>query len=100
MNTSWRWIFWSTSVFDVFVQVAAFFFLKETYAPKVLASKARRLTKATGQTYLTPYDRPDKSLASIMRRRLTIPFIMLFAHPAVQAPSIYRAFLYGIMYLV
>ncbi|TQS32266.1 hypothetical protein Golomagni_07424, partial [Golovinomyces magnicellulatus] len=86
--------------FDVLVQVTAFFFLKETYAPKILADKAKKLTKATGQVYMTEYDQPDKSFGSIMRRRLVLPFIMMFTHPAVQAPSIFRAYLYGIMYLV
>lgn len=100
MNTTWRWIFWSTSLFDVLVQVAAFFFLKETYAPRILANKAKRMHKETGKRYLTPYDQPDKTNAAIMRRRLVVPLIMLVAHPAVQAPSVYRAYLYGVMYLV
>lgn len=100
INTTWRWIFWSTSCFDVLIQVLAFFLLSETYAPVVLRTKAQRLQKETGKIYLTPYDRPDKSLASILRKRLVLPFIMLFTHPAVQAPSLYRAYLYGVMYLV
>ncbi|KAG8161980.1 hypothetical protein KVR01_007745 [Diaporthe batatas] len=97
----WGWIFWITSIFDLLVQVAAFFFLRETYAPKILGDKAKRLRKVTGNAELrTEYDNPDRSYASIVRRRLVLPFIMLFAHPAIQFPSLYRAFLYGIMYLV
>lgn len=100
LYTTWRWIFWATSIFDVFVQVAAFFFLKETYAPKILADKAKRLAKKTGQQFLTAYNQPDKSFSSIVRRRLVLPFVMMFTHPAVQAPSIFRAYLYGVMYLL
>lgn len=100
MHTTWHWIFWATSIFDVVVQVAAFFFLKETYAPKILADKAKKLSKVTGEVYLTAYDQPDKTFGGIMRRRLILPFVMMFTHPAVQAPSIFRAYLYGIMYLV
>ncbi|KXJ85469.1 MFS multidrug transporter [Microdochium bolleyi] len=100
-STSWRWIFWVTSIFDVFVQLAALVFLKETYAPAILAKKAKALRKKTGNPDIrTEYDTPEKSFGAILRRRLILPFIMLFTHPAVQAPSLYRAFLYGVMYLV
>ncbi|KAI1336730.1 MFS multidrug transporter-like protein [Xylariaceae sp. FL0016] len=100
-SISWRWIFWATSIFDVWVQVTAFCFLDETYAPSILAKKAARIRKETGNDAIrTQYDDPDKTFSAIVRRRLVLPFIMFVAHPAVQAPSIYRAFLYGIMYLV
>jgi hypothetical protein len=39
-------------------------------------------------------------MSKILRKRLILPFIMMFTHPATQAPSIYRAFLYGVMYLM
>lgn len=119
-STSWRWwvifpssvssisttdllarIFWVTSIFDVLVQLAALLFLKETYAPAILAKKAKALRKKTGNPDIrTEYDTPEKTFGSILRRRLILPFTMLFTHPAVQAPSLYRAFLYGVMYLV
>lgn len=107
-STSWRWIFWSTSLFDVAVQVTAFFFLRETYAPRILARRAARLRKENKDNgdekiIRTEYDQSvssKKSSGSIIRRRLVLPFIMLVAHPAVQAPSVYRAFLYGVMYLL
>ncbi|ORY55891.1 MFS multidrug transporter-like protein [Pseudomassariella vexata] len=100
-NTTWRWIFWSTSMFDVFVQLAALFFLKETYAPAILGNKAAKLRKETGNPYIrTEYDNTGKTFGAIIRKRLVLPFFMLVAHPAVQLPSIYRAFMYGMMYLV
>lgn len=100
-RVNWRWIFWVVSIFDVLVQATAFFFLKETYAPRILAKKAARVRKETGNDAVrSQYDNPDKSFGSILRRRLVLPWIMFFTHPAVQAPSIYRAYQYGVMYLV
>jgi hypothetical protein len=100
-KVSWRWIFWATSVFDILVQLLAFFFLRETYHPKILANKAKCYRVVyPAKTIRTIYDDPNKTFGAILRRRLVLPFIMLFTHPAVQAPSIYRAFLYGIKYLV
>merc|ERR1719355_247027 len=36
-NTTWRWVFWGTSILDLFVQILATLFLHETYPPKILA---------------------------------------------------------------
>lgn len=97
----WGWVFWVTSIFDVLVQAGACLFLRESYAPRILGDRAARLREETGNPALrTEFDCPDRSWGGIARRRLALPFIMMFRHPAVQAPSIYRAFLYGIMYLV
>lgn len=99
-GVSWRWIFWTASILDVAVQVAAVFFLKETYAPTILARKVSRLRQQTGNPSLrSTYDSADR-LSAMMRKRLVLPFVMLVAHPVVQLSSIYRAFMYGIMYLV
>ncbi|KKY30732.1 putative mfs multidrug transporter [Diaporthe ampelina] len=63
----WGWIFWITSIFDLLVQTAAYFFLRETYAPKILGDKAKKLRKVTGNPDLrTEYDNPDRSYASIL----------------------------------
>lgn len=88
-------------MFDVLVQLLAFFFLSETYHPKILANKAKPIREANPHKRVrTIYDDPHSNFARILRKRLILPFLMMFFHPAVQAPSIYRAFLYGIMYLV
>ncbi|KAF1949636.1 MFS multidrug transporter-like protein [Byssothecium circinans] len=104
INTTWRWIFWSTSIFDVFVQVLALFFLSETFAPAIPGRKAKKIRKelrAKGSVRVvrTEYETGDR-FSKILRKRLILPFIMMFTHPAVQAPSLYRAYLYGVMYLV
>ncbi|KAJ4989056.1 MFS multidrug transporter [Stagonosporopsis vannaccii] len=103
-GVSWRWIFWSTSVFTVLVQVTALFFLRETFAPAILAKKAKLMRKALkgirkDVVVRTEYETGDR-FSKILRKRLILPFIMMFTHPATQAPSIYRAYLYGVMYLM
>ncbi|KAF2826206.1 MFS multidrug transporter-like protein [Ophiobolus disseminans] len=103
-SVSWRWIFFATSIFTVFVQVTAFFFLAETFAPAILAKKAKIVRKAMKGirpdiVVRTEYETGDR-FSKILRKRLILPFIMMFTHPATQAPSIYRAYLYGVMYLM
>ncbi|TEA12242.1 Efflux pump vrtL [Colletotrichum sidae] len=99
--TSWRWIFWTVSIADALVQVLAFLFLSETYPPKILAVKAKRLRKETGNENLrTEYDRPDRTFGQTLRKNLVRPFRMLFTQPALQITALYRAYLYGLMYFV
>jgi MFS family permease len=103
-SVSWRWIFWTTSIFTVVVQVTALVFLRETFAPAILAKKAKHIRKAMkgirqDVVVRTEYETGDR-FSKILRKRLILPFIMMFTHPATQAPSIYRAYLYGVMYLM
>ncbi|KAH3955381.1 hypothetical protein HBH53_002050 [Parastagonospora nodorum] len=103
-GVSWRWIFFATSIFTVFVQLIALFFLAETFAPAILGKKAKIVRKAMkcmrpDIVVRTEYETGDR-FSKILRKRLILPFIMMFTHPATQAPSIYRAYLYGVMYLM
>jgi len=103
-GVSWRWIFFATSIFTVFVQLTALFFLAETFAPAILAKKAKIVRKSMQSIQpdiivRTEYETGDR-FSKILRKRLILPFIMMFTHPATQAPSIYRAYLYGVMYLM
>lgn len=97
----WRWIFWTVSIADALVQVLAFLFLPETYAPKILLLKARKLRKETGNKQLrTEYEQPDRTFWQVLRKNLVRPFRMLFTQPALQVTALYRGYLYGLMYLV
>jgi MFS family permease len=104
-GANWRWIFFATSIFTLFVQLAALLFLSETFAPAILAKKAkavRNITKDTqdGAVVVRTEFQTGDCMSRILRKRLVLPFIMMFTHPATQAPSVYRAFLYGVMYLM
>ncbi|KAJ4175248.1 hypothetical protein NW754_005669 [Fusarium falciforme] len=97
----WRWVFWVVSMADALVQVLAFLFLNETYPPKILKKKADKLRKETGNMALhTEFENPDRTFLQSLRKNLMRPFIMLFTQPAIQITALYRAYLYGLMYLV
>jgi len=98
---NWRWIFWTVSIADALVQILCFFFLSETYAPTILLKRAKKLRKETGNVKLhTKFEQPGNSFAQTLRKNLQRPFIMLFTQPALQVTALYRAYLYGLMYLV
>ncbi|KAF2265303.1 MFS general substrate transporter [Lojkania enalia] len=100
-NTTWRWCFWSTSIFTAVVQCFGIFLLQETYAPKLLAWKRDKLREETGNIGLhTEYDSPDKTLGKTIKLALQRPFRLLGTQPIVQVLACYMAYLYGLMYLM
>jgi multidrug resistance protein len=101
MNTTWRWVFYATTIADAIIQISGLFFLQETYAPVLLQRKKVALIKETGNEALhTEFDRPDRTVAKALRISLTRPFKLLGTQVIVQVLAIYMAFLYGLMYLV
>ena len=98
---SWRWVFFATSIFDLAVQVACFFLLRETHHPTILRNKAKALRKYSCNPNLyTEHEGPNHSMKKILMKSLVRPFIMLTTQPSLQAMSLFRGFQYGIMYLV
>lgn len=100
-HTTWRWVFWSTTIADALIQVSGLFFLQETYAPVLLQRKKLRMIKETGNTDLhTEHDHPDRTVVTTLKIALSRPFKLLGTQIIVQMLSLYMAYLYGLMYLV
>jgi len=99
--STWRWVFWSTTIAAALVQVMGFFFMQETYAAAILTKKKKTLIKITGNKDLyTEFDNPSRSFANHLGVALKRPFILLFTQPIVQVLAVYIAYVYGVLYLV
>ena len=99
--TSWRWIFWSSSVAAGTIQVLGFIFLAETYAPTLLQWKAQKLRKETGNKDLhTPFDTPEKNIANTLKTGFIRPLKLIGTQIVVQIMGLYMAYIYGTLYLV
>ena len=100
-NTTWRWVFWSTCIATIVVQIVGLFLLQETYAPKLLHKKALRLRKETGnENLVSEFDDPNMTFYRKLSTALVRPFRLLFTQPIIQVLALYMAFLYGLAYLV
>ncbi|KAI9733423.1 MAG: hypothetical protein M1834_003507 [Cirrosporium novae-zelandiae] len=100
-KTTWRWVFYSTSIVDGIIQAFGLLFLRETYAPKLLQNKVLKLRKETGNmNFRTEFDHPDRKLSTTLKHALVRPFRLLATQPIVQFLAVYMAYTYGIMYLV
>ncbi|KAL2856457.1 major facilitator superfamily domain-containing protein [Aspergillus pseudoustus] len=89
--TTWRWTFWLVLIMSSVCYISLVIFVPETYAPKLLADKQRRITRSP------PTDQPP--LSPLLRTTLTRPVNMLFTEPILFLLSLYMAFVFGILYL-
>jgi MFS family permease len=102
-RTTWRWMFWSTSIFQAVMILVAFTAFRETYPPLILKRRAKKLRKTTGDArYCTVDERMEerKPLFSTLASALSRPLQLLLFHPVIQIVSIIEGFHYGILYIV
>ncbi|KAL3295089.1 MFS multidrug transporter [Colletotrichum asianum] len=98
---TWRWAFWTVVIFNVALQAVAFFLLKETYAPRLLVLKARKLRKEScNPEFQTAWEREQRTLTKILRVSLSRPWVMLATQPIIQSLAILQASNFGLLYLV
>ncbi|KAH7384018.1 major facilitator superfamily domain-containing protein [Phaeosphaeria sp. MPI-PUGE-AT-0046c] len=102
-RTTWRWMFWSTSIFQAVMILVSFTAFHETYAPVILNRRAAKIRKETGDArYYTEHERAmaDKSVVFLLHRALSRPLRLLIFHPIIQINALLSAFEYGILYIV
>ncbi|GKT47971.1 putative efflux pump mfs2 [Colletotrichum spaethianum] len=101
-RTTWRWMFWSTSIFQAAMIFVSFFSFPESYGALVLRRRAARLRRETGDSrYYTASQRLDagRSTSAVVGRALTRPLRLLLFHPIIQVSAVLSGFNYGIMYV-
>jgi multidrug resistance protein len=73
-NTTWRWVFYATTIADALIQICGLFFLQETYPPVLLHRKKKKLIKETGNEALhTEFDRPDRTIGKPFASPSSVP---------------------------
>ncbi|KAI9045029.1 MFS transporter [Aspergillus affinis] len=95
-KSTWRWVFWSTSIFGATVQVLGLCFLQESFAPVILQHHTKRLG--------VPLQENIEATKSIPRllalgTSLIRPARLLTTQPVVQMIALYMVYVYGLFYL-
>ncbi|KAL4750013.1 major facilitator superfamily domain-containing protein [Aspergillus terricola var. indicus] len=96
-RTTWRWMFWSTSIFQVAMILVSFSVFDETHAPIILRKQAETVRHETGDTrYRTVKERlrEDGSPWFVLVKAFSRPLRLLTLHPIIQINSIISAFDY------
>ncbi|CAK7227443.1 hypothetical protein SCUCBS95973_006545 [Sporothrix curviconia] len=125
VHATWRWMFWSTSVFQGAMVAVALFSFHESYAPLLLRRRAaRRRRETSDDRYRSPEEErarlsensenishdnrlPGRAarLAQVtqlmhrLRRVLMRPLRLLACHPIIQVSSVLAALNYGLLYI-
>ncbi|KAK6209988.1 major facilitator superfamily protein [Colletotrichum tabaci] len=97
----WRWIFWVILILGGAITAAGFLFMRETYAPILLAQKAKRLRRMTGDDrYQSRHEMEHGSVTKALRVALFRPIRLLFTKPILFVLSVDVSIVYGYLYLV
>ncbi|KAJ5106563.1 efflux pump antibiotic resistance protein [Penicillium angulare] len=102
-RTTWRWMFWSTSIFQAVMMAVSFTAFQETHEPLILHRRAERIRRETGDSrYYTIHEHinANRSTVRVLAKALSRPIQLLAFHPVVQISSLISAFYYGILFIV
>lgn len=96
----WRYVFWILTIVCGINTLAGFFFLRETYAPVILAQRKSRLESEQSEPNKYRFEgEDDRPLPRKLLYSLQRPF-RIFAQPIVITMSIYQALLFGTTYSI
>ncbi|KAI0019470.1 MFS multidrug transporter-like protein [Xylariomycetidae sp. FL0641] len=99
--TTWRWMFWSTAIFQVVLELASFPLVDETYGPLLLRRRAAKLREETNDArYYAEVETREsgRSASWKLRRSLTRPLRLLAFDPIIQIDAILSGISYGLLY--
>lgn len=95
----WRWTEYLTGILQSVVLLIAIIFIDESYPPKLLVYKARRLRHETGNWALhAKFEEWDVSVVGMARKFLVRP-VQLLNTPICFLVALYASFCYGILYM-
>ncbi|KAF7929808.1 uncharacterized protein EAE97_009405 [Botrytis byssoidea] len=96
----WRWLYYIQIIFAFIVWVLITFTVPETYAPTILARRAKKMREQTGNPeHVTEQDLDLRPFAERLRIFLIRPFQLLFGELIVFLISLYMSVLYGLLYM-
>jgi DHA1 family multidrug resistance protein-like MFS transporter len=98
-SLGWRWTEYFTGILQASILLIDIIFIDESYPPKLLVYKARRLRHETGNWALhTKFEEWDVSIKELSKKFLVRP-IQLLMTPICFLVALYASFCYGILYM-
>jgi multidrug resistance protein len=96
----WRWLYWIQLIIAGVAYVLITFTVPETYAPTILAKRAKKIRLETGDdSHVTEQDLDLRPLKERIRIFLIRPFQLLFGELIVFLVALYMSILYGLLYM-
>ncbi|CAH0000182.1 unnamed protein product [Clonostachys byssicola] len=98
-SLGWRWTAYLTGIIQCVVLSLGVIFIDESYPPRLLVFKARRLRHETGNWALhAKFEQWDVSIAEMAKKFLVRP-LQLLSTPICFLVALYASFTYGILYM-
>ncbi|UPK95344.1 hypothetical protein LCI18_006279 [Fusarium solani-melongenae] len=98
-SLGWRWAEYLTGIVQVIFLILAVIFVDESYPPRLLVYKARRLRHETGNWALhAKFEEWDVSISQLAQKFLVRP-VQLLSTPICFLVALYASFCYGILYM-
>ncbi|KAH8726364.1 major facilitator superfamily domain-containing protein [Phaeosphaeriaceae sp. PMI808] len=97
---NWRWIFYIVLMMTGVVTAAVLLVMRESMETVLLARKAARLRKSTGNPDLRSAVASELPVGQVMGRAFTRPLRMLIFSPIVLLLGFYLAFVFGLTFLL
>ncbi|KAK8097758.1 uncharacterized protein PG998_013244 [Apiospora kogelbergensis] len=95
----WRWTLYVPAILAFANGALTLGFVRETYAPRVLAAKAAALRRRTGNKDIhAPLERVAFDPRRLAEKYFTRPLRMLVTEPILLLVSLYMSFVYGLTY--
>jgi MFS family permease len=91
-QTTWRWVFWSTSFADILIQALSLVLLPETYTPAILKRKLKALKLYTNNQDLHLAADMEKEVGKALLYSFMRPMRMLGSQFIIQLVALYMAY--------
>ncbi|KAL1838564.1 hypothetical protein VTJ49DRAFT_2524 [Mycothermus thermophilus] len=99
-SLGWRWTSYIVSFMGFLCFGLNLIFLRETYPPAILVTKAAELRRRTLNWGIhAKQEEIELDLRELVSKNFSRPMRLLFTEPIVTLLSIYMAFIYGLLYL-
>lgn len=96
----WRWLYWIQLIASFVVWILITFTIPETYAPTILARRAKKLRKETSDpNHVTEQDLDTRPFSTRLSVFMIRPVQLLFRELIVFLISLYMSVLYGLLYM-
>ncbi|KXJ96338.1 major facilitator superfamily domain-containing protein, partial [Microdochium bolleyi] len=99
-SQGWHWVFWFMTILGGLAWVASVVVLRESYATVLLARRAARLRKETGNSALVSVLDNGRTPRQLFFFSIVRPLKMLFFQPIIFMISAHMALIYGYLYLL
>ena len=95
----WRWNIYIPALMGCGSTILIFFFVKESYAPIILVSKASELRRRTKNWGIhAKQEEVEVDFNELITKNFTRPIRLLISEPIILAVTIYMSFIYGLLY--